>query len=141
MSPSLNIHEIWHVVEFMPNSCAPIDHNCALFRNRMKFSGYVRYIWRNWFLPGGTKKKPPNGYFQPILRICGQTPHKLKIRFFRIILMPRKTDQENGMVYYVCMFGSWDIVVWKSEKCAKTADSAQFFDFQITITQEPNMQT
>ena len=34
----------------------------------------------------------------------------------------RETDQENGIVYYVCMFGSWDIVVWKSEKCAKTAD-------------------
>ena len=53
----------------------------------------------------------------------------------------RETDQENGMVYYVCMFGSWDIVVWKSKKCAKTADSAQFSDFQTTITQEPNMQT
>ena len=34
----------------------------------------------------------------------------------------RKTDQENGIVYCICMFGSWDIVVWISEKCAKTAD-------------------
>ena len=30
----------------------------------------------------------------------------------------QETDQENGMVYYVCMFGSWVIVVWKSENCA-----------------------
>ena len=44
-----------------------------------------------------------------------------------IALMPKwmsqlertqETDQENGMFYCVFMFGSWDIVVLKSEKCA-----------------------
>ena len=30
----------------------------------------------------------------------------------------QETDQENGMVYYVYMFGLRVIVVWKSEKCA-----------------------
>ena len=39
----------------------------------------------------------------------------------------RKTDQENGILYYVMMCGSRDIEVWKSQK---TADSAFFTIFK-----------
>ena len=52
-----------------------------------------------------------------------------------------KTDQENGMVYYVWMCGSSDIKVWKSGKMTKTAESAVFPDFQTLISQEPHIQT
>ena len=38
----------------------------------------------------------------------------------------RKTDKENGMVYYVWMCGSWDTKVWKLGKMTKTAESAFF---------------
>ena len=57
-------------------------------------------------------------------------PSYTKIKFLEVTkrmngtLMERtrKTDQENGILYYVMMCGSRDIEVWKSQK---TADSGR----------------
>ena len=53
----------------------------------------------------------------------------------------QKTDQENGMVYYVWMAGSGDTKVWKSGKTADSAVLVIFPDFQTLVSQEPHIQT
>ena len=53
----------------------------------------------------------------------------------------QKTDQENGMVYYVWMCGSEDIVVWKSQKNADSAFLVIFPGLETMISQEPHIQT
>ena len=42
----------------------------------------------------------------------------------------KKTDRENGMVYFVWMCGSRDIMVSKPEKMTKNAESAFFVIFK-----------
>ena len=48
-----------------------------------------------------------------------------------------KTDQENGMVYYVGMYGCRDIELWKSEKMLTQHYSPFLYDIQTSISQEP----
>ena len=53
----------------------------------------------------------------------------------------QKNDRENGMVYFVWMCGSRDIMVSKPGKMTKNADSAFFCDFQTMICSEAYIQT